>query len=641
MRTLRGFALLLCGLAPLAAQDEPNPKTLLPQPLIDALVNEVSGSVAWQHILELAPYERDRLADEYRSTYRESAYIEKMARRYGLEDVHIERFKLPTKTWDGELGELWLLDNQSTRLLISYRDVAASLAPGSRSADVTAELVYVGRGEDKKDYQDRNVAGKVVLASGPVGAVHNLAVREFGAAGVVSFANITGKPIDRPDQVAWNNLGRGFGPGGPDRKTTFGFNISRRLGAELVEMLEKRRTLTVQAKVRATEYEADLEVPTAILKGNGESEQVIAVAAHLFEGVAKQGALDDASGCAVVLEVARAWVKLIQEGVLPRPRRTVRFLWVPEIQGTRAYLERYPEEVKRMVAAMSLDMVGQDVTKSRNSLHLLRTPYSMNSFINEVTQQFFEFVGDTNREKVHNRRIAYAYRYPILDPQGSRDQFYFNIERHYGASDHAVFISRGIPAVLFNNWPDIAYHTNEDRPSSADPTQLKRAAFIALASLVVLANADGAGALRIAELTTGYAAARAGEQLRLALQMLGEKGPYKEAANLIRQAYAREGEAIRSAAILAENPSVAAQIGRMADAFVETGPAAAGDPQTPTRTPLRPLAPSTTPWRCAASPTASALCSTSGTPLAPSTGLRIWPRSRRSSRTWKRAASSN
>jgi hypothetical protein len=186
-------------------------------------------------------------------------------------------------------------------------------------------------------------------------------------------------------------------------------------------------------------------------------------------------------------------------------------------------------------------------------------------------QQFFEFVGDTNREKVQNRRIAYAYRYPILDPQGSRNQFYFNIERHYGASDHSVFLNYGIPAVLVNNWPDIAYHTSEDRPFNADPTELKRAAFIGLASLTVMANADAAGALRIAELTAGNAAMRAGEQLRLALQMVGEKGSFKEAANLVRQAYAREGEAVRAAAVLAEDPSVASKISALADTFVETG----------------------------------------------------------------------
>ncbi len=300
----------------------------------------MSGSLAYQHILELAGYEHDRLAEEYRTTYREAAYVERILKQYGLDDVHIERFKIPQKTWDGELGELWLLGPSSKRLIMSYRDVAASLAPGSKSADITSELVYVGRGEDKRDYVDKNVAGKIVLASGSVGPVHNLAVREFGAAGVVSFANSTGKPIDRPDQIASSNLG-GRGPGAGDgQKTTFGIILSHRLGTELVERLEKHETLKVRALVKATEYDAEMQVPTCT--------------------------------------------------------------------------------------------------------------------INEVTQNFFEYVGDTNREKVQNRAVAYSYRFPILDPQGTRDQFYYSVEKHYGSSDHAVFLQMGVPAVLFNNWPDIA-----------------------------------------------------------------------------------------------------------------------------------------------------------------------------------------
>jgi aminopeptidase YwaD len=412
------------------------------------------------------------------------------------------------------------------------------------------------------------------LASGSVSPVHNLAVREFGAAGVVSFANTTGKPIDHPDEIAWSNLGRGFGPDAGSQKTTFGIILSHRLGTELVETLEKHQTLKVHALVKTTEYDADMEVPTAIIKGDGSSTQELAMTGHLFEGIAKQGALDDASGSATALEVARAWKKLIDDGVLPRPHRTVRFLWVPEIQGTRAYLERYPEEAKRMVAAISMDMVGEDVTKNHNSLHLMRTPYSTNSFINEVTQQFFEYVGDTNREKVQNRRVAYSYRYPILDPQGTRDQFYYNIDKHYGSSDHAVFLQFNIPAVLFNNWPDVGYHTSEDRAFNADPTQLKRAAFIGVASLSAMANAAGPGAIRIAEVSLGNAAQRTGAQLGLALQLVAEGGPFAEAQNLVRQSYMREGDAIRSAGTLAENGEARGKIDELAKAFVETGEAA-------------------------------------------------------------------
>jgi aminopeptidase YwaD len=195
----------------------------------------------------------------------------------------------------------------------------------------------------------------------------------------------------------------------------------------------------------------------------------------------------------------------------------------------------------------------------------------MNSFINDVTQQFFEYVGDTNREKGHNRTVAYNYLFPIIDPQGSRDPFYYNIDKHVGGSDHTSFLAHGVPAVLFNYWPDQAYHTSEDRPWSADPTQLKREAFISLASGHVMASADGPGAVRIAEMTAGQAMQRNATELRRALQIIGDHGPLREARVLVEQAYVREAEEIRSAKILAESDAKSvARIEELATAFVET-----------------------------------------------------------------------
>jgi len=478
---------------------------------------------------------------------------------------------MPTKTWDGELGELWLVTPEQ-RLIVSYRDITASLAPGSRSGDVTSELIFVNRGDRDSDYQGKDVAGKLVLASGPPNAVHNLAVRKYKAAGVLSFANTTGRPIDRPDEIAWNNLGGRGGGGGADAPmTTFAFNLSHRMGMELLEMIERGDKPTVHAKVKTTEYDAEMQVVTAVIRGDGSSNQEIGFSGHLFEGIAKQGAMDDISGCADTLETARAWKKLIDDGVLKRPRRTVRFIWVPEIQGSNAYLDKYPEETKRFVAAVSIDMAGENTRLNKNSLYLMRTPASMNSFINDVTQQFFEYVGDTNREKGHNRTVAYNYLFPIIDPQGSRDPFYYNIDKHVGGSDHTSFLAHGVPAVLFNYWPDQAYHTSEDRPWSADPTQLKREAFISLASGHVMASADGPGAVRIAEMTVGQAMQRNATELRRALQIVGDHGPLREAQVLVEQAYVREAEEIRSAKILAESDAKAvARIEELATTFVGT-----------------------------------------------------------------------
>ena len=89
-------AWLLAG--PLCSRGQPDPRTLLPQSLIRGIVDEVSGTSAYQHILDLAGYEHGRLESEYKTTYRETSYIEKPAVQYGLENVQVERFKLPAKT---------------------------------------------------------------------------------------------------------------------------------------------------------------------------------------------------------------------------------------------------------------------------------------------------------------------------------------------------------------------------------------------------------------------------------------------------------------------------------------------------------------------------------------------------------------
>jgi aminopeptidase-like protein len=64
-------------------------------------------------------------------------------------------------------------------------------------------------------------------------------------------------------------------------------------------------------------------------------------------GFAKQGANDNASGCAAILETARVIKKLADEGKTPPLKRSIRFLFVPEISGTIAYLKKYPELIKR------------------------------------------------------------------------------------------------------------------------------------------------------------------------------------------------------------------------------------------------------------------------------------------------------
>ncbi len=514
------------------------PKTIISEKVVSDIINEISGTLPYNHIIELGAYNKDRKQEEYSGLYFESEYIIKKAKEYGFSDVHIEHFNKSSNQWDAEIGELWIIEPEN-RLFISCRDVPACLAPGSKTSDVIADLVYVGDGLDSSDYSSLNIEGKIILASGSIRSVSNFA-NQFGAVGVIAY----GQPrsLDYPDQIVWNSIRVR-----DSASVKFGFNISPRLGDELTKLVRNEKSVKIRANVKTTSYKTDSEVSTALIPGDGTSTQEVVLCGHLFEGITKQGALDNHSGCAAILEAGRALIKLIEEGKLERPKRSIRFLWIPEISGTRLYLRRYPEEVKNIIAAINLDMVGEDVKKNHNSLILYRSPDSRASFLNDICQEFFEYVNISNRPRIHDRSWEKSV-IPIVDPNGSRDTFYYNIERYYSASDHMVFQDRefGIPAVMFNNWPDMFYHSNEDRPDKCDPTQLKRAVFIALTSSYVIANAGIDDVPKLLSLVYGKGSVRIMKDFEKALKYLQMSSPYelkqryKDVKNNLYGSYIRE-----------------------------------------------------------------------------------------------------
>ncbi|NOR76775.1 MAG: hypothetical protein GQ525_16655, partial [Draconibacterium sp.] len=110
----------------------------------------------------------------------------------------------------------------------------------------------------------------------------------------------------------------------------------------------------------------------------------------------------------------------------------------------------------------------------------------------------------------------------IIAPSGSDDPFYYQIEQHYGSSDHEVFNhwSTHVPGVMLITWPDLYYHTSEDIPNKLDPTQLKRATIIAAAGAYTIASADEDMAISIANTSFSYASKRMGVELARAFDEL-------------------------------------------------------------------------------------------------------------------------
>src|SRR5437879_1636499 len=247
--------------------------------------------------------------------------------------------------------------------------------------------------------------------------------------------------------------------------------------------------MCIRAVGKAGERAGMYEVVTATIAGADAKlrDEEIAFSCHLDHQ--RPGANDNASGCVTILEVARTLKKLVNEGKLARPSRTIRFTWPPEIEGTTTLLNARPEFAQRIKAVVHMDMVGGGpVTKA--VFHVTRGPMSLPSFVHDVAWAFAEFVN----EQSYKFAATGSAEYPLVAPEGGKEPLRAEYSAYTMASDHDVYqdSSFGIPAIYRNDCPDRYIHTNFDTAANIDPTKLKRAAFIGAASGYFLARINGA-----------------------------------------------------------------------------------------------------------------------------------------------------
>ena len=521
----------------------PVPETLLPLTVLQDIINEASGDLALQNEIFLSAVNRNRLPDEYASTYYEIDFIMKKLKEYGIEKA--EAIDLPTRSpnvWDAEMAELWITKPE-LRKIADLREVPASLCSGSVTTDTTAELVYAGPGNRESFYQGKDVKGKIVLVSGPPEMARQLAVEKFGAAGLIGYSS--SHPEFDPDEVGWSSL-----RGSEKEKPVFGFMVSTRQGLELRDRLERGLKIEVRAVAKTQMVPYKDQMVSALLAGKDYPEEELVFTAHLYEGYAKQGANDDVSGCVAILETARVLKKLVDQGKIPPLRRSVRFLFVPEISGTAAYIKKFPEIRKRFFANINEDMVGEALIKNNSFFNLERAPSSLPSYLGDVLESIVGWVGATQKISEENYGDVPA----IVSPTGTKDPFYFAFTNFTGGSDHIVFIDGGVkvPSAMLICWPDMWYHSSGDTPDKSDPTQLKRVAFISTAAAAFLANAGPAEAQKMINETTAKGLSRLGADKLRAEKMIMQAesrdihNALKEGQDVVNQAFEREKTALAS-----------------------------------------------------------------------------------------------
>jgi dienelactone hydrolase len=435
--------------------------------------------------------------------------------------------------------------------LASYDKLPMSLARASTSADVEAELVDIGGGTADTDYTV-GVKGKIVLTSANPMVMYERAVNKEGALGIVSswsapdFDQLNRRPGDFPDQVGWPRV-PGKEAEGPGR---FAFALSARRAQELRTTMRQGKAVRVHAIVDAELVPGNLEVVTGLIPGSTYPDEEIIVTAHLDHY--KPGANDNASGSAAILEMARAMRQLIENKELPQPLRTIRFMWVPEYNGTYAWISAHLNDPVKRLANLNFDMVGENVLKTNSVTALCYTSDSNPSYLNALMESIVDFGNSHNSERYPPQMDLY-----IGSIRGSRNRMACPMIPYITGTDHGLFNNLKIGAMTLGSWPDNFYHSSEDSPDKVDPTELHRAVVIGLAAITTIAYADNEQAQDFARLSLVYGRRRIAGTEFSAIQALlsATKDGFGEAnrlaENLMAHVYGGERAAIGSAAAFA------------------------------------------------------------------------------------------
>jgi aminopeptidase-like protein len=451
-------------------------------------LGELSGERAMDYIHKISRFHRIRGGGAGSGYDRAVDFVVNELKRIGMDDIKVERFPSDGFTtylgWPSPVGwrvrsaKLWIVEPE-WELIADFSHQAVSLMPYSSGASDQAEVVYVGEGKSDKDYDEIDVKGKIVFATGGNGdMVHKKAVLERKAVGVVVG------PSNREDRMEFADLVEMYrlSPTGEERAhTKWGFALSQRQANHLLKLIQGKEKVVMKAEVDADLFDGEMPVISAAVKGTRFPDQEIILMGHLDHY--KPGANDNASGSAGMMEIARTLITLIKEGKIKPPARTIRFLWLPELHGAMAYVSKFTDIGQRGLAGINLDMIGEDYEKCRSLLYATTPPYSAPGYIGEVIEDALKWVDTLT----------------IHSPRGSFNRFNFRNVGYWGGSDHAVFCDPtiGVPSVMIGH-ADVFHHSSYDTPDKCDPTELKRVMAATSMATWVIANATDQWAVKIA-----------------------------------------------------------------------------------------------------------------------------------------------
>ncbi|MEG9437519.1 M28 family peptidase [Edaphobacter sp. HDX4] len=432
--------------------------------LLKLLFENVNSTEAMADMRKI--WENDRWFDfqHFQVTAKNVAEI---MREAGLDDVQIgyahadgvtqSGFWTEPMAWDAHVGTLEIVSPnvpEDMRVVADYQRVPASLCmwsgPTPRGG-VETEIVL-----PPKDMRNADLKGKLVLG----GHMSKTALAKAGALGMLHESATNPALLDERDWVnSFGDNGWSFTKGSTPLVC---FSITPRSQQYLHQLLE-HGPVKVRANVDTRYYDGQYPyVSGAILGTDGPGAEEVFSLGHLFE----EGASDNATGVASIIEATATLNRLIKEGKLPRPKRTIRILGMGERYGTLAYLYAHQDRVKKTIAGMCIDSPAGFQNLAGTEFNWVLNPQSATSFVDAFTV-----------------RLASEY-FPMVDRPFHWSEYNSGTDNDLG--DPMI----NIPTVAPRGGHGIqAHHTSFDTPSQVDPNSLRDLSVMNAAYAYFLASA--------------------------------------------------------------------------------------------------------------------------------------------------------
>lgn len=379
--------------------------------------------------------------------------------------------------WDVKQATLDIVEPDvpaGMRRLCDYQKTPASIGmwSGPTPPDgITAEVVEL-RSLDPAAIEKADLKGKFVMVRESTYA-RKLPLVKKGVVGVINgYSENPGLRDGHWWMNYWGDSGWGFTKASTPLPA---LSVTPRQADMISDMLARGQKVRLKAVVDSRYYPGAYPYTTAVLPGTGAQEEVLELG-HTTE----IGANDNATGVAAMLEAVAALNRLIESGKLPRPRRSIRVLAMPEVYGTMHYLATNPERVRKTVGAICLDTPAGPYEAAGTEYTIMLNPDAARSYTDALILR----IADSYFSRLGTHRRWHWGPYTT-----GTDTF---------LSDPLI----GVPTV----WPYSGagvntHHNSEDTPDRVDPRSLRDLTAITAAYLYWLAAAGEAEVPWLAEVT--------------------------------------------------------------------------------------------------------------------------------------------